>query len=76
MPGQNTLLEESCLFGIESNICLIRGFFFTLAFLVLFSHCHSSSPFLEFSQLAGFDMYDKDVVPAGGIITGIGRIRG
>ncbi|GAM17261.1 hypothetical protein SAMD00019534_004360 [Acytostelium subglobosum LB1] len=34
------------------------------------------SPFLEFSQLAGFEMYGKDDVPAGGIITGIGRVQG
>ncbi|PVU92233.1 hypothetical protein BB559_003780 [Furculomyces boomerangus] len=33
------------------------------------------SPFLEFSQLAGYKLYD-DEVPAGGIITGIGRISG
>lgn len=31
------------------------------------------SPFLELSQLAGWEMYD-DVLPAAGIITGIGRI--
>ncbi|MCH2549502.1 MAG: methylcrotonoyl-CoA carboxylase [Alphaproteobacteria bacterium] len=35
----------------------------------------SGSPFLEFSQLAGYDLYDDDI-PAGGIITGIGRISG
>ncbi|XP_020281316.1 methylcrotonoyl-CoA carboxylase beta chain, mitochondrial [Pseudomyrmex gracilis] len=34
------------------------------------------SPFLEFSQLAGYDMYGKEEVPAGGLITGIGRIEG
>lgn len=33
------------------------------------------APFLEFSQLAGFKLYD-DVVPAGGVITGIGRVSG
>lgn len=33
------------------------------------------SPFLELSQLAGYKLYDDDV-PAGGIITGIGRIQG
>jgi len=33
------------------------------------------SPFLEFSQLAGYDLYE-DTVPAGGIITGIGRVSG
>jgi len=31
------------------------------------------SPFLEFSQLAGYQLYDQEEVPAGGIITGIGR---
>lgn len=33
------------------------------------------APFLEFSQLAGHDLY-KDPVPAGGVITGIGRVSG
>ncbi|PCJ33105.1 MAG: methylcrotonoyl-CoA carboxylase [Alphaproteobacteria bacterium] len=33
------------------------------------------SAFLEFSQLAAFDMYSKDVAAAG-IITGIGRVSG
>jgi len=33
------------------------------------------SPFLELSQLAAFGLYGGDV-PAGGIITGIGRIGG
>src|SRR5436305_12239550 len=33
------------------------------------------SPFLEFSQLAAFGMYDGEV-PAAGIVTGIGRIMG
>jgi len=33
------------------------------------------SPFLEFSQLAGYELYD-DPVPAGGVITGIGRVSG
>ncbi|MHA1565503.1 MAG: carboxyl transferase domain-containing protein [Alphaproteobacteria bacterium] len=33
------------------------------------------SPFLELSQLAGLGLYD-DNVPAGGIITGIGRVAG
>ncbi|EFN77553.1 Methylcrotonoyl-CoA carboxylase beta chain, mitochondrial [Harpegnathos saltator] len=35
-----------------------------------------NSPFLELSQLAGYKMYDKEEVPAGGIITGIGRVEG
>lgn len=33
------------------------------------------SPFLEFSSLAGFELYDESI-PAGGIITGVGRIHG
>lgn len=33
------------------------------------------SAFLEFSQLAGYQLYDE-VVPAGGIITGIGLVAG
>ncbi|MEK9722623.1 MAG: carboxyl transferase domain-containing protein, partial [Rhodospirillaceae bacterium] len=33
------------------------------------------SPFLELSQLAGHGMY-PDPVPAGGVITGIGRVSG
>ncbi|HUN46043.1 MAG TPA: carboxyl transferase domain-containing protein [Stellaceae bacterium] len=33
------------------------------------------APFLEFSQLAGYKLYD-DEVPAGGIITGIGAVMG
>ena len=33
------------------------------------------SPFVEFSQFAAYEMYD-DVVPAGGIITGIGLVSG
>ncbi|HEY4541665.1 MAG TPA: carboxyl transferase domain-containing protein, partial [Noviherbaspirillum sp.] len=33
------------------------------------------TPFLEFSQLAAYGMYD-DAAPAAGIITGIGRIAG
>ncbi|XP_012270185.1 methylcrotonoyl-CoA carboxylase beta chain, mitochondrial [Orussus abietinus] len=34
------------------------------------------SPFLEFSQLAGHELYAGEDVPAGGIITGIGRVAG
>jgi 3-methylcrotonyl-CoA carboxylase beta subunit len=33
------------------------------------------SPFLELSPLAAFELYD-DVVPAAGIVTGIGRVEG
>ncbi|MFT7813645.1 methylcrotonoyl-CoA carboxylase beta chain, mitochondrial [Arapaima gigas] len=34
------------------------------------------SPFLEFSQFAAYQLYGKEEVPAGGIITGIGRVSG
>ena len=34
------------------------------------------SPFLEFSQLAGHELYGAENVPAGGIITGIGKVSG
>ncbi|KAI8968915.1 methylcrotonoyl-CoA carboxylase beta chain [Mycotypha africana] len=34
-----------------------------------------NSPFLELSTLAGYQLYE-DEVPAGGIITGIGRVNG
>src|ERR687890_63808 len=33
------------------------------------------APFLELSPLAAFELYD-DVVPAAGIVTGIGRVEG
>lgn len=35
-----------------------------------------NSPFLEFSQLACHQMYEKEDVPAAGLITGIGRVEG
>ncbi|KAG7210032.1 hypothetical protein KM043_011610 [Ampulex compressa] len=35
-----------------------------------------NSPFLEFSQLAGHELYENQYVPAGGIITGIGTVEG
>lgn len=34
------------------------------------------TPFLELSQMAGYDMYGEDNVPAGGIVTGIGSVNG
>lgn len=34
------------------------------------------SPFLELSPLAGYELYGKEVVNSGGIITGIGRVNG
>ncbi|HKV54495.1 MAG TPA: carboxyl transferase domain-containing protein [Candidatus Binataceae bacterium] len=35
-----------------------------------------ASPFLEFSPLAAYGMYDGDAPPAASLITGIGRIHG
>ncbi|TFJ81155.1 hypothetical protein NSK_007500 [Nannochloropsis salina CCMP1776] len=34
------------------------------------------TPFLELSPLAGRELYGQDKVPAGGIVTGIGRVAG
>ena len=34
------------------------------------------TPFLELSQFAGYELYGNDHVPAGGIVTGIGRVQG
>ncbi|XP_072173518.1 methylcrotonoyl-CoA carboxylase beta chain, mitochondrial-like [Diadema setosum] len=34
------------------------------------------SPFLELSQLAGYQLYGEEEVPAGGMVTGIGRVCG
>lgn len=36
----------------------------------------TDSPFLELSQLAGYELYGDEEVPAGGIISGIGKISG
>ncbi|XP_045600467.1 methylcrotonoyl-CoA carboxylase beta chain, mitochondrial [Procambarus clarkii] len=34
------------------------------------------TPFMEFSQLAGYQLYGNNDIPAGGIITGIGKVSG
>ncbi|CAA79618.1 putative methylcrotonoyl-CoA carboxylase beta chain, mitochondrial [Caenorhabditis elegans] len=36
----------------------------------------AGSPFIEFSQLAGYEMYGKEEVPSGGILTGVGIVSG
>ena len=36
----------------------------------------SGSPFLEIGALAGLNMYGKDWLPAGGLVTGIGMVHG
>ncbi|KAL4503906.1 hypothetical protein ABPG72_022536 [Tetrahymena utriculariae] len=33
------------------------------------------SPFLELSQLAGYELYGKEEVPSGGVVTGVGLIH-
>eukprot|EP01059_Diplonema_ambulator_P030462 TRINITY_DN5221_c0_g2_i1.p1 TRINITY_DN5221_c0_g2~~TRINITY_DN5221_c0_g2_i1.p1 ORF type:complete len:568 (+),score=224.03 TRINITY_DN5221_c0_g2_i1:44-1705(+) len=38
--------------------------------------CDPNTPFLELSQLAGYDMYDGDSPPAGSVVTGIGMVHG
>jgi len=34
------------------------------------------SPFLEFSPLAGYQLYGKEEVNSGGVVTGVGLIKG
>ena len=36
----------------------------------------AGTPFLEFSPLAGYEMYGEGGVPSGGVVTGIGRVSG
>jgi len=36
----------------------------------------NESSFLELSQLAGYQLYGNEEVPAGGIVAGIGRVSG
>lgn len=36
----------------------------------------NGTSFLEFSQMAGYQMYDSDELPAGGLVTGIGQVSG
>lgn len=34
------------------------------------------TPFLELCPLAGYELYSDEVVPAGGVVAGIGRVQG
>ena len=34
------------------------------------------SPFIELSQFAGMELYGETDVPAGGIVTGVGKVHG
>jgi 3-methylcrotonyl-CoA carboxylase beta subunit len=34
------------------------------------------SPFVEFSPLAGWELYEGETIPSGGMVTGVGRIAG
>ena len=75
----DTFLETRCCLEIASTPWSIRG-----ASVGLASACHEikfmvvpcRSPFLELSQLAAHNLYGKEDVPCGGIITGIGRVSG
>ena len=59
--------EKSALKHLEKGKLLVRD---RIQYLL-----DPGTPFLEFSQLAGFNLY-REKVPAGGVITGIGRICG
>jgi 3-methylcrotonyl-CoA carboxylase beta subunit len=59
----------SVLLSLPALPKLIRGLYRINELLDPFS------PFLELSPFAGHDMYDGPL-PAGGIVTGIGRIAG
>lgn len=47
-----------------------------LAILFPFPSHLLRSPFLELSTFAGYELYEGEAVPAGGLITGIGKING
>ena len=47
-----------------------------LIYLCWFCVTFFRTPFLELSQLAGYNLYGAEEVPAGGIISGIGRVSG
>lgn len=34
------------------------------------------TPFLELSQLAGYQLYEKDEIASGGLVSGIGSVNG
>jgi len=38
--------------------------------------CDPGAPFLELSQLAGHELYGSEIIPGGGLVTGIGRVHG
>ena len=63
-------------FFLKNNICI----FFFAGKLVARDRIQKlldpGSTFLELSQLAAFKLYGDENVPAGGIITGIGKVRG
>ena len=49
--------------------------------MVMLFHDHQTalcyrSPFLELSAFAGYHLYEGEDLPAGGIITGIGKVSG
>jgi hypothetical protein len=87
--AKNTSKGTNFFLVIESTAYLTRGhssfpsytFIFILKDIFNFEGEHflnikfCRSPFLELSQLAGYNLYEEEV-PAGGIITGIGLVQG
>lgn len=64
----------SSLFSMYN--CLNMLFFFLMTLIQAISFLPFRSPFLELSQFAGYKLYVNEEVPAGSIITGIGRVSG
>jgi acetyl-CoA carboxylase carboxyltransferase component len=57
--------------GLLWDAMLIRGVYSRVTALV-----DPGTSFLELSQLAAYEVYPGEDVPAGGIITGIGTVEG
>ena len=71
----STLLDEIAQGGTENARILHRKRGKLLPRQRISTLLDRDSTFLEFSPLAGYQLYDE-VVPCGGIITGIGRVQG
>uniref|UniRef100_A0AAQ4RT44 methylcrotonoyl-CoA carboxylase n=1 Tax=Gasterosteus aculeatus aculeatus TaxID=481459 RepID=A0AAQ4RT44_GASAC len=68
-----TLSTIRCQTKVQNKSFRISNMYNMLFFFIWLS---SRSPFLEFSQFAAYELYGKEEVPAGGILTGIGRVSG
>ena len=58
--------------GRQPRNMFVVSFTYSCEFLLI----SDRSAFLELSQLAAYKLYGDEEVPAGGIITGIGRVSG